>query len=91
MTDAHLSRCQIGVGLLDLPVFGFGSAHQVALPAAALQFLLAHPIVTSVIPGAASPEQVRQNIASVNAPIPAAFWADLKTQSLIDPESPVPQ
>ncbi len=66
------------------------AAHGVALPDAALQFVLAHPIVTSVIPGAASPEQVRQNIASVNAPIPAGFWADLKSQNLIDPDSPVP-
>ena len=66
------------------------AAHGVALPDAALQFVLAHPIVTSVIPGAASPEQVRKNIGSVNAIIPAAFWADLKIQGLIDATSPVP-
>ena len=66
------------------------AVHGVALPDAALQFVLAHPIVSSVIPGAASPEQVRQNIGSVNAIIPAAFWADLKIQGLIDATSPVP-
>ena len=66
------------------------AAHGVALPDAALQFVLAHPIVTSVIPGAASPEQVRQNVASVNAQIPVVFWADLKSQGLIDPDAPVP-
>ncbi len=66
------------------------AAHQVALPDAALQFVLAHPIVTSVIPGAAAPDQVRQNIASVNAQIPAAFWRDLKSQSLINADAPVP-
>ena len=65
-------------------------AHGVALPAAALQFLLAHPIVASVIPGGVRPEEVRQNLASVLAPIPTAFWADLKTQGLIDPHAPVP-
>jgi D-threo-aldose 1-dehydrogenase len=65
-------------------------AHGVALPAAALQFVLAHPIVASVIPGAAKASEVRQNVASVNAPIPAAFWSDLKAQKLIDPDSPVP-
>ena len=32
-------------------------AHNVALPAAALQFVLAHPIVVSVIPGAAKAER----------------------------------
>jgi D-threo-aldose 1-dehydrogenase len=66
------------------------AAHDVALPAAALQFVLAHPNVASVIPGAASPDQVCQNMASVKAVIPAAFWSDLKSQNLIDPASPVP-
>ena len=60
------------------------AAHKVALPAAALQFVLAHPIVASVIPGAAKPEEVVQNVASLQAAIPAAFWSDLKSQGLID-------
>ena len=67
------------------------AAHSVALPAAALQFVLHHPIVVSVIPGPVSPAQVTGNIAHVTAPIPAAFWSDLKAQHLIDPEAPVPQ
>lgn len=65
-------------------------AHNVSLPAAALQFVLAHPIVVSVIPGAARPEEVKQNLASLEASIPAAFWADLKAHKLIDPDAPVP-
>ena len=65
--------------------------HNVALPAAALQFLLAHPAVVSVIPGGSAPGEVVQNSASVAAPIPAAFWADLKAQGLIDAAAPVPQ
>ena len=65
-------------------------AHNVALPAAALQFVLAHPIVVSVIPGAAKASEVTENVKHVSAPIPAAFWADLKAQKLIDPDSPVP-
>ena len=67
------------------------AAHKVALPAAALQFVLAHPIVTSVIPGAMRPAEVLQNLASVAAPIPAGFWSDLKAQGLILPDAPVPQ
>lgn len=66
------------------------AAHKVSLPAAALQFVLAHPIVVSVIPGAARASEVTQNMASVSAPIPTAFWADLKAEGLIDPDSPVP-
>lgn len=65
-------------------------AHGVALPAAALQFPLAHPAVVSIIPGAARASEVRQNVASLQAPIPASFWSDLKDQKLIDPDSPVP-
>jgi D-threo-aldose 1-dehydrogenase len=66
------------------------AAHKVALPAAALQFVLAHPAVASVIPGGAKPEEVVQNAASLSAPIPAGFWSDLKAQKLIHPEAPVP-
>jgi D-threo-aldose 1-dehydrogenase len=66
-------------------------AHGVSLPSAALQFPLAHPAVVSIIPGAAKPEEVQQNVASLEASIPDGFWSDLKAQKLIDPESPVPQ
>jgi D-threo-aldose 1-dehydrogenase len=65
-------------------------AHNVALPAAALQFVLAHPIVVSAIPGAAKPSEVAANVAHSSAPIPVGFWSDLKSQNLIDPDSPVP-
>ena len=54
-----------------------------ALAAAALQFPLAHPIVASIIPGAISPDQVRQNVEHCRHPIPAALWSDLKSQQLI--------
>ena len=66
------------------------AAHGVGLPDAALQFVLAHPAVISVIPGAAGPDEVRKNLVSLSAPIPAAFWADLKAQGLIHPDAPVP-
>ena len=66
------------------------AAHRVALPAAALQFVLAHPAVVSVIPGAMRASEVTQNLASLHSAIPAGFWADLKSQKLIDAEAPVP-
>jgi D-threo-aldose 1-dehydrogenase len=66
-------------------------AHNVSLPTAALQFALAHPAVVSVIPGAARPSEVQANAASLDTPIPAKFWADLKAERLIDPASPVPE
>lgn len=66
------------------------AAHAVSLQAAALQFPLAHPAVASIIPGMISPRQVEQNIASLNATIPSAFWSDLRSEGLIDTEAPTP-
>jgi D-threo-aldose 1-dehydrogenase len=63
-------------------------AHNIPLMAAALQFPLLHPAVVSVIPGAMSPEQVRQNAANMALPVNAALWADLKAKGLIDPDTP---
>ena len=65
-------------------------AHGVAMSAAALQFPLAHPAVVSIIPGASRASEVIQNIAAVESSIPAAFWSDLKSDKLIDADSPVP-
>ena len=64
--------------------------HGVTLPAAALQFVLAHPAVKSVIPGAMSEREVRQNVALLEETIPPAFWADLKTARLLRGDAPVP-
>jgi D-threo-aldose 1-dehydrogenase len=52
--------------------------HGVSLLAAALQYVLRHPLVAATIPGPRSPEQARANVAAVRAPIPEAFWADLE-------------
>lgn len=66
------------------------AAHGVSLPSAALQFVLAHPAVASVIPGAARPSEVAGNVAALRAPIPAGFWSDLKAEGLVLPDAPVP-
>ena len=64
--------------------------HEVRLPAAALRFVLAHPAVRSVIPGAMSEREVRQNVALLEQPIPPQLWADLKSARLLRDEAPVP-
>jgi len=71
-------------------IAGVCAKHGVALPAAALQFVLAHPVVTSVIPGAVSGKQIEENIAHLEAHIPAEFWADLRAENLIDRRAPTP-
>jgi len=64
--------------------------HQVALPAAALQFLLANPLVSAIIPGAQTPEHVQSNLKLVQQPIPAAFWAEMKATGLLRENAPTP-
>ena len=64
--------------------------HRVPLRAAALQFILAHPAIASVIPGARSVSEVEENVALVEHPIPAALWADLKQDGLIADAAPTP-
>jgi D-threo-aldose 1-dehydrogenase len=64
--------------------------HNVALPAAALQFPLAHPIVASVIPGAQSVAELRQNLDYMRQKIPPSLWADLKVEGLVERSAPVP-
>jgi D-threo-aldose 1-dehydrogenase len=65
-------------------------AHGVALVEAALRFPLGHPAVVSVIPGAQTPAEVERNAANLRAAIPAALWADLKSEGLLRRDAPVP-
>jgi D-threo-aldose 1-dehydrogenase len=64
--------------------------HAVPLKAAALQFILAHPAIASVIPGARSLAEVEENVRMVEAPIPAALWAELKEDGLLAAGAPTP-
>ncbi len=62
----------------------------VDLKAAALQFVLAHPAVATVIPGATTLAELEQNLRMIQAPIPAALWEDLRSENLIHPDAPTP-
>jgi D-threo-aldose 1-dehydrogenase len=64
--------------------------HGVDLKAAALQFCAAHPVVASVIPGARTPDEMRQNAAMMQAPIPSALWRELKSSGLLGQHLPTP-
>ncbi|MEO7495050.1 MAG: aldo/keto reductase [Massilia sp.] len=65
-------------------------AFDVPLPAAALQFPMAHPAVVSCIPGGRDLGQLTQNAAWFEQPIPVALWHELKVRGLIDERAPVP-
>ncbi|MFK5978402.1 MAG: aldo/keto reductase [Rhizobiaceae bacterium] len=65
-------------------------AHSVEMPAAALQFPLAHPAVACVIPGARSAEEFTEILNWAKADIPAEFWADLQSKDLLHKDAPLP-
>ena len=62
--------------------------HRVELGAAALQFPLFHPALCSVIPGALSIAEVKQNVARLSVKIPVELWSELKRETLLDPNAP---
>jgi D-threo-aldose 1-dehydrogenase len=66
------------------------SSHGVAIAAAALQFPLAHPAITSVVVGARSAREVEQNSRFIETPIPSQLWDDLLTAGLLRPDTPIP-
>lgn len=64
--------------------------HSTPLIAAALQFVLGHPAVKTVIPGAVNKDEVAANVALLEKPIPDDLWQDLRSAGLIRPDAPVP-
>ena len=64
--------------------------HGVPLPAAALQFVVAHPAVPTFMAGTRTVDQLRANLAWFSHAIPSEFWADLKSKGLLREDAPTP-
>ena len=62
----------------------------VPLPAAALQFVVAHPAIPSFIAGTRTVDQLKQNLVWFSHTIPKEFWAQLKRQGLLREDAPTP-
>jgi D-threo-aldose 1-dehydrogenase len=62
----------------------------VPLPAAALQFVKAHPAVTATVVGTGRPAHIAKTVERARRPIPVAFWAALRAEGLITTGGPVP-
>lgn len=65
-------------------------AHGTRLISAALQFVLGHPGVKSVIPGASSVAEFRSIVSSLAEPIPGALWLGMRAGGHIRNGAPVP-
>ncbi len=66
------------------------SRHSVSMAAAAIQFPLAHPAVTSIVVGALHPDHLEDDLGYLQEEIPAALWAELKAEGLIRQDAPTP-
>lgn len=64
--------------------------HQTPLKAAAIRFPLGLPEVASIVPGAARPDEVEENVDLITRPIPADLWVELKAEELLKEDCPVP-
>ncbi|MEL7115672.1 MAG: aldo/keto reductase [Pseudomonadota bacterium] len=64
--------------------------HNVPLPAAALQFVVAHPAIPSFIAGTRTVDQLTQNLDWFSHDIPTDFWAELKHKGLLRADAPTP-
>jgi D-threo-aldose 1-dehydrogenase len=64
--------------------------HGVSLKAAAVQFVLAHPAVASVVAGVRSVDHLDEYPRLLAEPIPADLWAELRDGGLIPGAAPTP-
>jgi len=64
--------------------------HGVPVAAAALQFVVAHPAISSFITGTRTVAQLEQNLEWFSRPIPSELWPDLKGRRLLREDAPTP-
>jgi D-threo-aldose 1-dehydrogenase len=64
--------------------------HGVDLRTAALQFSASPDVAAALVVGASSEQQILADYTSMQTKIPAEFWAELKTQKLIEQNAPTP-
>jgi D-threo-aldose 1-dehydrogenase len=60
--------------------------HNVDPGDACLQFGLSHPAIVSIALNTSKPHKMIRNVEIILKEIPASFWAELKTEELVDPE-----
>ena len=65
--------------------------YAVPLAAAAIQFALAHPVTSAAVLGAISAREVEANGRAYRHPIPAAFWAAVRSTGLVPAGGPLPE
>ena len=64
--------------------------HGVSIKAAALQFPLAHPAVTTVVLGVRTVEELEENVALSQVAIPEELWVELREARFLRADAPTP-
>jgi D-threo-aldose 1-dehydrogenase len=64
--------------------------HGVDLRTAALQFSSAPDVAAALVVGVSREQQILEDYTSMQTKIPADFWAELKSQNLIEQNAPTP-
>ncbi|MEV6116247.1 aldo/keto reductase [Streptomyces sp. NPDC052109] len=67
------------------------SRHGVPLAAAAVQFPLAHPSVSTVLIGPRTVDELHTDLALFDVEIPPRLWVDLRRDGLLSDDVPTPQ
>lgn len=67
------------------------TANNVDMKAAAIQFPLAHPAVSSILTGVTSAAEFQENLTLFQTDIPDQLWTDLKAEGLLPENAPIPQ
>ncbi|MFZ9441471.1 MAG: aldo/keto reductase [Candidatus Nanopelagicaceae bacterium] len=86
---ASYNYAPVSEDLLDraLAIKAFLAERGISLTAAAIQFPLRHPAVTTVLTGSRSAAELRANVADFDADIPDSVWSELESSGLIKPLS----
>jgi D-threo-aldose 1-dehydrogenase len=64
--------------------------HGVDLRTAALQFAAAPDVAAALVVGVSREHQILEDYASMQTRIPCEFWAELKSENLLEPHAPTP-
>ncbi len=62
--------------------------YDIPLAAAALQFPLGHPAVSTLVIGFSSPDRVENNLRNLESPIPDELWTELRESGLLAEDCP---
>jgi D-threo-aldose 1-dehydrogenase len=71
-------------------IYEICAAKNVDVGAAALQFVLAHPAVVTVVAGMRSATEVSSAVERLHTKLPESLWHSLRAAGLLDAAAPVP-